>query len=214
MDHDPDMEMEDMREDIPGHLGYNRGKGNISRRRTSSGFKPQGSSVVFWGIGVLVLIAVFTLFFIGGDKAATEELKSIKAELAQLDKKLVRLERPGQKMAGLEDRIKGLQKSVEKLGGSGRTVRERLDKLEKKIDGMQKRMGSVSAERKPPPDIQKRSISQTKRPYHEVRRGETLYRIAKKYGISVDELRRLNNLNQGRDIYPGQKLLVTQGNSQ
>jgi LysM repeat protein len=41
-----------------------------------------------------------------------------------------------------------------------------------------------------------------------VRRGDTLYGIARKHGISVEALRRLNNLKKGRDIYPDQKIIV------
>ena len=44
--------------------------------------------------------------------------------------------------------------------------------------------------------------------YHEVVKGETLYRISIKYGISVDELKRLNNLKNNQPIYPKQKLIV------
>jgi LysM repeat protein len=45
--------------------------------------------------------------------------------------------------------------------------------------------------------------------YHEVGLGETLYRIAKKYDLTVEELRRLNDLQEGAVIYAGQKLLVS-----
>ncbi len=45
--------------------------------------------------------------------------------------------------------------------------------------------------------------------YHEVQRGESLYLIAMKYGLSVDELCRLNDINADQIIMPGQKLLVS-----
>jgi lipid-binding SYLF domain-containing protein len=48
--------------------------------------------------------------------------------------------------------------------------------------------------------------------YYAVERGDTLYGISKKYGISVAELRRLNNLREGQHIYPGQKILIRSGN--
>ena len=44
---------------------------------------------------------------------------------------------------------------------------------------------------------------------HTVRRGETLYRIAQKYHIGVDELRKWNNLRKD-SIEVGQKLIVSQ----
>jgi LysM repeat protein len=44
--------------------------------------------------------------------------------------------------------------------------------------------------------------------YHVVKTGETLYRISKRYGKSVDEVRRLNRLKQNQSIKMGQKLMI------
>ena len=44
--------------------------------------------------------------------------------------------------------------------------------------------------------------------YYVVRSGDTLSRIGEQYGISVDEICRLNNISKNDNIYPGQKLLV------
>jgi len=52
-------------------------------------------------------------------------------------------------------------------------------------------------------------IRQQGQPYHKVERGETLYRISKRYGIAVAEICRLNNFKQGQAIQPGQVLLVS-----
>ena len=43
--------------------------------------------------------------------------------------------------------------------------------------------------------------------YHTVTSGESLYTIAKKYGVSVKELREMNKLN-GNKIQKGQKIKV------
>ena len=44
--------------------------------------------------------------------------------------------------------------------------------------------------------------------YHEVQYGQTLWAIAIEYGVKIDEIRALNNLGPGTDIYQGDKLLV------
>jgi LysM repeat protein len=44
--------------------------------------------------------------------------------------------------------------------------------------------------------------------YHTVKRGETLCSISKQYGISVDEIRHINNLRPNKSIQTDQKLLV------
>jgi len=59
------------------------------------------------------------------------------------------------------------------------------------------------------PSSPQKEIIQHGQQYHKVERGETLYRISKRYGISVEEICRLNNFKQGKTIQAGQKLLVT-----
>jgi LysM repeat protein len=73
---------------------------------------------------------------------------------------------------------------------------------------------STATETKVLPDVNKRPIPQTKDRYHEVRRGETLYRIAKKYDISVEELCRLNDINSNKIIQPAEKLLISSEKNQ
>ena len=46
-----------------------------------------------------------------------------------------------------------------------------------------------------------------------VQSGDTLYAIAERYGVSIDELSSMNAL-QGADIYPGQRLRIDAGKSQ
>lgn len=53
--------------------------------------------------------------------------------------------------------------------------------------------------------IKKKSESSNK--YHIVKQGETLYSIAKKYGVNISKLRELNNINN-RSLTPGQKILI------
>jgi LysM repeat protein len=53
------------------------------------------------------------------------------------------------------------------------------------------------------------SKKMSKKRYHIVTAGETLYSISLKYGLTVKKIRLLNKLNDGFVIYPGQKLLVT-----
>jgi hypothetical protein len=42
--------------------------------------------------------------------------------------------------------------------------------------------------------------------YHVVRKGETLWEIGRRYGLTVDELRRRNGLARETPIQPGQRL--------
>jgi len=48
----------------------------------------------------------------------------------------------------------------------------------------------------------------TSNKYHIVKPGETLYSIAKKYGVNISKLRELNNIDN-RSLTPGQKILIS-----
>jgi diadenylate cyclase len=51
-----------------------------------------------------------------------------------------------------------------------------------------------------------------KKRYHTVRSGETLWGISRRYGLTVEELRSLNNFSPGGTIYPDQRLFVGAAN--
>ncbi len=48
---------------------------------------------------------------------------------------------------------------------------------------------------------------------HVVQKGETLYEIAQRYGVSVQQIIELNNLRQGNRIYTNQRLIIKPGSS-
>jgi LysM repeat protein len=153
-------------------------------------------------LGVLLLNVIFFIF--GGCSKETFKayLDPIKERLEQLEKKLTQLE-------GQSTEIK---ESVTKLNSYGKTLEERIETLTKKIDKMASQVPSCSA--KTPPAVPQKTISQGKKQYHKVVPGETLYSISKKYGLSVDEVHRLNSLKPNQPIQLGQKLLVAPGSHQ
>ena len=67
---------------------------------------------------------------------------------------------------------------------------------------------TTTIESAPPASTVPREAAEHNALYHEVKPNETLYSIARRYGISANEIYRLNNLKQTQNIKPGQKLLV------
>lgn len=114
----------------------------------------------------------------------------------------------------LEKQGKEFTQFISTLDRSDNILREQLNKLAKEIERLQKRMPSVAAKHKTPQAMQEKPISKAETGYHEVRPGDTLFKIAKEYGIHVDELCRLNNLTRSQIIHPGQKLMVAPGDHQ
>jgi LysM repeat protein len=80
--------------------------------------------------------------------------------------------------------------------------------LAQKVEALEKQKQPTAGSRAKPTAPSKPAVL-TEKQYHTVQKGETLYRISKKYGTSVEELRKLNNLSESQSIYAGQKLRIS-----
>jgi LysM repeat protein len=145
--------------------------------------------MILLGAGVLAAVVILLfLAFSGRDPSAQA--------LAQIE----------QKLGALEQKMTALEKTQEDLaGGPLRSLAERVELLEKRpVEKV-----------KPPPPAKIQAPAKTQAPapsrYHEVKKGETLFAIAKRYGLAVEELRRINNLSPKAGLAVGQKLVVSRG---
>ncbi len=112
---------------------------------------------------------------------------------------------PEIKLRSLENRIKQLEDRSYRLDW----IEAKLEQIEEKNKQFTTFMDTFSGLETPPKkSIAQTSEKQTKAVYHEVLAGETLYGIGLRYGITADELRRLNQLKSGEIIHPKQRLLV------
>jgi LysM repeat protein len=181
-----------------------RGERARRRSRNGSGLDPQKKSLIFGAAGALLLIILLVVFFggSGGDEKAAKELDAVKSRLDGLDKRLARIEGVEPKISSSENQIKGLQASVNRLENLTRTMKEQMEKPAKAPAPPTQQTPSAAPQKKPA-SVEKR--------LHEVRRGETLFSIAKKYGMTIDDLRRLNHLSKDDAIQPGQRLIIDTG---
>jgi stage II sporulation protein AA (anti-sigma F factor antagonist) len=167
-------------------------------------------TLIIAGAAVLVL-ALVALFFLGQGEKKGPEL-----DLQPLLKKIELLE---ERIAKLESRGKEAPQVQEKLDSLTRNLNERLSHLEKDINqikeeaasGKKKAELSQPAAPAPAPPPRTPAKPSAKR-FHTVAPGENLYRIALRYSLSVEELRRLNSLRPDQSIQVGQKLNVGPGN--
>jgi len=153
---------------------------NSPRTRKTGGSK----ETIFIVVGAF-LLAVLTLgvylIYLGKESAA--------AKLGFVE----------QRMTALEQRLALLEKQQVKLREEPvKAPPEKVETLEK-----------VPAEKEKPPGAASLTPPSEKKRYHEVQKGETLFRISRKYGISVDDLRRVNNLSPEATLLRGQKLLIS-----
>ena len=207
MNENLDNEMKELGAKVTDDMGYTRKDENPQRPKASFAFKPQGK-ILIGGAGILFLIILIVLFSGRGDKLSPEDLPSIQFGLNQFEQRITRLEGIYDKIGFLEKQGEELQESLAETGKSARFLALRLDKLTQNVDRLQKIVAPLPAKTEGPLTIQRRTFPLFKGRYHEVRRGDSLYRIAQQYGTSVDELCRLNNMTPNQVIYPGQRLLV------
>ena len=156
-------------------------------------------------VALISLFAIFVIFFPKGEAGAPHADSSRRWQ--ELESKMTSLEKQNETMNGL---INTIQQSNESL-------LVRLDRLESKF-GRQlndyqrqlKQLSSIKSKQKsgtPPVASTKKSTQKAAKTYI-VQKGDTLYSISKKIGLSVSQLRKLNKLSSNQAIFPGQKLII------
>jgi len=181
MEHNQSVEIEGIKKGSVEDLPHARRKEVCLRLKTSLGFKPPGRALGFWAVRVLLLVVVSPFLFGCDNGESKEELSFIKTRLDQVEERLARL-------GAVEERLTQLEGTEQKMAH----LESKIEKLERSISELNKLVAS-----RPKKDR-----------YHEVRQGDSLFKIAQKHGITVDELCRLNKITSKTVIRPGQTLFV------
>jgi LysM repeat protein len=162
-------------------------------------------------VGGLVLLAILLVVFIGktGDGPRDGHYADLEGRIKRLEQKLVRIEMMDLRIAQLEGKVTEFNV----------LIMDRLEKIEKTLPLLQAQKPVEKQETRPKqpetrvkaeaaPAAKERPAKAKEALYHEVEAGETLYRISRTYGLSVEELMRMNNLDPGAPIRKGQRLRV------
>jgi LysM repeat protein len=170
---------------IEEDLKYDRPKGlddRVRRRRVNFPFKPAGKKIL-WAAGAVVVIIFLFAFFYGGDSESNGiDLSGIQASLENLTTKV-------------EENNDHILKD---LG----TLKDKIDQLQSRVDALAVKVRSTGA-------VVKKPVGQSTKKYHTIRRGENLSLIARKYGLTVNELCSINGITPRNPIHPGQQLRVS-----
>jgi LysM repeat protein len=158
-------------------------------------------------IAVIIGVALFLLR--RGDGKVEQEMLAVQGRLAKIEVGLRKLERTNKPDARADNQGENLQRAIQGLKNNRQTFDKRLNQLENRIDTLQAELNKRVAEVNALAQARVQAEAAAQPSYHTVERGETLYRIAIKYGLTVDRLRELNDLQPAQIIYPGQRLLVS-----
>ena len=150
------------------------------------------------GFLALLVVAIFLINRGGPIKTTGVDLGPLESKLDRLERRLVRLEEHDGDFSQVRMHMAGLKNSLS----------ERLDQLTEDLERLKVEIKKTNERSIASiPSIRKESQITGGR-YHKVRYGESLYRISRRYGISISELCRLNNLDPKKHIHPGQRLKV------
>ncbi len=200
--------MDDLINDLAEDVKENQSSRIIRERRSSLQTLSQGKILLFGGAGLLVLIVLVLLLFIGGNGDSKEDLSLIQTRLTLLEARIKNTEALGDRIQQIEEQQMGVRQSLLKADRSIRSLKGDLTQLTEAFENSRKKATALTPQAEVKQPAQKETISKPEKGYYLVSRGETLYRISKKYGIPVAKLRRLNNMDPSALIHPGQKLLI------
>jgi LysM repeat protein len=169
---------------IEEDLKYERPRGldeRFNRRRINFPLKPAGKKILWAAGAVIVIIFLFTLFYGGDSESNGIDLSNIQVSLEKL---------------------------TTKVGENNDRILKELGILKDRIDQLHRRVDALAVKSQPTGTAVKKSVRQSMKTYHKVRRGENLSLIAKKYGLTVNELCTINGIKPRNPIHPGQELQV------
>jgi anti-sigma B factor antagonist len=164
----------------------------------SAGDIPEGRKTPYGlvGAGIVIVVILFFLFL----KPAKQPTTGPEGEMGS------RLELLERRVAQLESRLMTTSKVEESGENLSKGVSERLSLIEKDLGRLKGDMESLVKKTTTFPE--KSQVPRAPSAYHVVSKGETLYRIALRYNVTVEALRSLNNLKPEQPLLAGQRLLI------
>lgn len=193
------IETENTNEVKVDNIGQVHEENSTLKQETANNSKSKAQVLIYGSIAIFILIIFSILLFKANNKAMSEDVNHTKDVAMTFEEKFPRF----------ASELIELKQYLSKLDESQKSLIPQLDELSQKIDRMEKKIALVAIGTEPTVPIHTKALSQTESLYHEVRSGETLFRIAKKHSMSVDKICRLNRITPKTLLHPGQKLLVS-----
>lgn len=185
---------------------YYGNSGNIFRKRSVLPF-------IVGGFGLIVLVLIFGIILAGHDDGVDREyVQSLEKRIEQLENKVATSEIKEQTLEQLATQDRRLSAMDEGFKGFKSTVSTQIDQIIKELGTLHQKIDhpAVSkAQASPPAPKKAPAVTQKKggtTEFYQVQAGDTLFRISRRYGLTVQQLQSYNSLAPDAAIYPGQKL--------
>ncbi len=156
----------------------------------------------FLVLPALIALGILLLIFLGKgwERPRDPSYDDLDSRIRRIEQRLARMEQ-GTKPQATEDRGKEDRSQV----------LERLERLERILRGQEapvKTRPVEPPEKAEPPKKPAVSSRETQPIIHQVVEGDTLFKISRQYGVTLEELRMWNNIPPEEGIRTGQKLRI------
>jgi TolA-binding protein len=159
-------------------------------------------------IGLMVLVILIGWFVMQKKFAInTNQFRKLEARIKQFENKLAKIEEISDQIFQLETQVENFTTTMDRFDRFETSMSLKLDALNRQLASFQNTSIAIKEAGAAPKTASKKSDEATMR-HHIVQAGETLYKISRQYGLTVEEMRRSNNLEANSVIYPGQKLTI------
>jgi hypothetical protein len=168
---------------------------------------------VLMGVGFVLVVVIFFAFFPRGDGALPDN-GALLDRLQQIEEKVGRMETALHEFTAIQEDMEPVKKAILRFDSADASMAANFQRLAEEVASLKKEMAALEKSRSagaktsaaaPQPE---KTEAASKAGYHEVVKGDTLYSISRRYGVSVDAIRKLNGLSGQDAIHPGQKLKV------
>jgi LysM repeat protein len=165
---------------------------------------------ILMAVGLVIVLVVFFISMSKEDEVEdVSRIDALEQRLGAIEDRLFKLEGINPRAETIGEQNKTLDSLILKVSQLEADVTARMDQLSSDLSKLGRKVTTV--ERATPVSAKKDTSAKetpAKAVYHQVRRGETLYGIGRQYDVSIEDLRKFNNLTRGESIYPGQRLIV------
>jgi LysM repeat protein len=199
-----------------GNLAPEWQENYVDTKETEDSSRSKYGFIKYIVFGILFVVISSLTYFIPRsnqqDRVAFQKIEQFDERLKKIELQLQLLQSANVSLQNIEGKIDTItydilndKSKTPDIDSFAKTTEKRdsnaqkADVLSKAVDDGLKPLKNFSEEK---------DITHPQATYHVVKNGENLYRISLNYGLKLDDICKLNNLNKTSQIVPGQKLVV------
>ena len=179
-------------------------KETVTSPKTINRLKDKETHIISFILAALIpLVFISTIYFVITLKQLSVRLTGISDYVGNIDSRTVSLEKRQTEFHGQLTQLDGKLTAF-----SNSPALKEVETLAPRVNLLEKQLSSIHVRQKVTP-ARSNPVHADKKQYYEIKKGDNLFRISQKYGVSVDELARMNDLHEEELLFVGQKLVVS-----